>query len=53
MASYEGDQAVMQAIATLSTNPAVVLDITPQQGLLRHKGRVGVSNHGNLRQQLV
>lgn len=53
LSSSEGDQEVVQAIATLRINPSANLDVTLQQGLPRYKGKVWVGNHGSLKQQLL
>ena len=51
--SYEGDQEVLNAITTLSTNAGNDPDNSIQQGILRHKGKAWIGNNGVLRQELV
>lgn len=53
LASYEGDQEVLQAITILSSNPDPTMNISMQQGVLRYKGNAWVGQKGWLRQQLI
>ncbi|PHT67916.1 hypothetical protein T459_27403 [Capsicum annuum] len=53
LASYEGDQKVLQATTMLSSNPDPTLNLSIQQGILRYKGKAWVGKNGMLRKKLV
>lgn len=53
LASYEGDQEVLQVVTILSSNSDSAMNISLQKGMLRYKGKAWVGKMGLLRQQLI
>lgn len=51
--SYENDTEVQALIAHLSIQPTGNLEVTLQQGILCHQGRIWVGSNSQLRHKLV
>lgn len=53
MASYIDDEEAQKLITQLSLDPAAVVGLQLQDGILRHNVKVWVGSHGSIRQKLI